>query len=605
LKLAVAGGVLGLTAWAVAAAVVPRMSDPQQTLTRAAKSVAAGPSNPNDLARAKSDFDKAVMSFLKSFGSLPPAELTQKLQQGLVSNAFEVHVFELPRGLKVVEIDTVLQACDYLLMKSDKGTKVYPLNGVEVFDNAQIITEGAPVLVLLSHTSGQGPHHPLVRVLGLLPDDVVDQTDKSVPPLKGEGAVAFAKNNKDIQADISLYSIGVADKLFKQLTQTLPVADETLHNTLAWNGGRYVLQPQSGKSQMAALYAVAHCMRNPENIKDFVKYLGVGGASLVSQYKLDKNQPPPEYTMAKVQGGAAQAPSGRHHHRRDRDIAAGPRTVYTMAGTNGTFEIELTPKDDYWMVAAGRQTSKVAEKLAQQQIEQTQKALESLNDKKITTKSTEDLILQSTAPTKGEPQKTATTEATKSTVPPVDAASKIVERKSVNTPSVIATNHETRSTPKQETTAPTSDVSPSQNASTTPIESGGETIVVNDRLKLRRGPSTGYRMISEVTPGSKLEVIGKKDGWYKVRSNGREGYVFAGLVDYKKSDGYTTVTVTKSKHVRDSNENSVAKTQPGDKMVILGGLKNNKYKVQLSNGKTGYVDKDAVNVQTEEPQLVP
>ena len=100
-------------------------------------------------------------------------------------------------------------------------------------------------------------------------------------------------------------------------------------------------------------------------------------------------------------------------------------------------------------------------------------------------------------------------------------------------------------------------------------------------------------------------VVGKEKGWYKVVVNGKKGYVWSGLVDYKKSDGYTTAIVRKKKAVRDSRKRTVSTTNPGDKLVLLGGLKNNKYKVRLANGKIGYVEKDAIDVAVEEPAFVP
>ena len=52
-------------------------------------------------------------------------------------------------------------------------------------------------------------------------------------------------------------------------------------------------------------------------------------------------------------------------------------------------------------------------------------------------------------------------------------------------------------------------------------------------VKVRRGPSTGYRTIAEVPKGSALEILGKHDGWYKVRVNGKEGFIYGGYVNCK------------------------------------------------------------------------
>lgn len=124
-------------------------------------------------------------------------------------------------------------------------------------------------------------------------------------------------------------------------------------------------------------------------------------------------------------------------------------------------------------------------------------------------------------------------------------------------------------------------------------------------VNLRSGPNTTAKPVTSVTKGAPVEIVGKENGWYKVRYQGQEGFIYAGLVDFKKPDAYTTATLTKERHVTDHQKKSLGKPQVGDRVVILGGLENNKYKVQLANGKTGYVDKDAVNVSIDEPQFVP
>src|SRR5277367_6817061 len=101
-----------------AAAIVPSLTDSSKTLAGPAARLAAGPKNEADARDAKNQFDNAVQNFLKQNGTLPAAQLTKKLQVALAGPAFEVHIFELPRGLAVVEIDANLQAIVYLLLKN-------------------------------------------------------------------------------------------------------------------------------------------------------------------------------------------------------------------------------------------------------------------------------------------------------------------------------------------------------------------------------------------------------------------------------------------------------------------------------------------------------
>ena len=82
----------------------------------------------------------------------------------------------------------------------------------------------------------------------------------------------------------------------------------------------------------------------------------------------------------------------------------------------------------------------------------------------------------------------------------------------------------------------------------------------------------------------------------------KEGYVYGGLVNSKKSDGYTTATVSKAEALQ---EHTKGKSSKGDHLVVLGGIKDGKYKVQLANGKIAYVDKDAIDVKVDAPDFVP
>lgn len=115
-------------------------------------------------------------------------------------------------------------------------------------------------------------------------------------------------------------------------------------------------------------------------------------------------------------------------------------------------------------------------------------------------------------------------------------------------------------------------------------------------VKVRRGASTGYRTIAEVPRGGDLEIIGKKDGWYKVRVDGREGFVYGGFVNCKTNDAYTTATVRRDKSVKDDNNHTVSHAKAGERIVVLGGGHGDKYKVQLASGSVGYVDKDVLDM---------
>jgi len=57
-------------------------------------------------------------------------------------------------------------------------------------------------------------------------------------------------------------------------------------------------------------------------------------------------------------------------------------------------------------------------------------------------------------------------------------------------------------------------------------------------VQVRRGPSGAYRTVMRLSRGEQIQIIGKRDGWYKVRTNsGREGFIQEGLVGSSKPVG--------------------------------------------------------------------
>ena len=53
----------------------------------------------------------------------------------------------------------------------------------------------------------------------------------------------------------------------------------------------------------------------------------------------------------------------------------------------------------------------------------------------------------------------------------------------------------------------------------------GTVVTQGSNLNVRTGPSTGYDIITQLTNGSSVKVIGEKDGWYQIEIPARFGYV--------------------------------------------------------------------------------
>ena len=573
-KAKIAAGVVvaGLIVWSAASFIIPNVTDPEQNLARIAKDVANGPKNSDDNKRMADEFDQAIRRYLSKLDEKSSPEIIKDLGKILPPTAYEVHVVDLPRGLKIVEIDTVLQACDYLLMNGGSGHKVFPLPGLEVFDDARLINESAgPMLVTIGHSGGQPPHRPEVKVYAVLPDNISDETDKLLSsPVRGEGAARFAKNNRDVILDISLLSLGQAEKLFVPGPQN---DDGIVHQYLDWKDAHYSSRFEYGPSPFTALYAVARCMRYPDLITTHRRFLGAKGEQLVHENKSQE--------------------AGDFRVKRLGD--AGDKVSYILSSNVGTFLIDVDKANGACTIVSARNApSTIA------------------SQKKTAT-----------------PQQVAISQPPAEAPAPTTAPAAIVEKKN---DAAQQKGHEKQAKAEQERLAKeqhdkeleanaqkkggkgdkteTAKESHQTIASATPSAVPGESAQISKQLtantvNLRSTPSTDGKTLTSLTRGVPVQIIGKDNGWYKVRSQGKEGYIYAGLIDYKKPDAYTTATIRKNLPVTDGHKKQLGHPQVGDRLVVLGGLENNKYKVQLSNGKTGYVDKDAIDVTIDEPQFVP
>ena len=141
-------------------------------------------------------------------------------------------------------------------------------------------------------------------------------------------------------------------------------------------------------------------------------------------------------------------------------------------------------------------------------------------------------------------------------------------------------------------------VSVSDNITLSASKSTG--IVTARSLNVRKGAGTNYSVITSIKKNTTVTILSTKNGWYNVElPNGKKGWVSKEYVSIKSnsSTASKTGTVTaRSLNVRKgagTKYSVIASIKKNTKVTILGS-KNNWYKVQLSNGKTGWVYKKYV-----------
>jgi hypothetical protein len=632
---------------------LPKIFDSKAQLKNIATEISKGTASAEQEAKLRKSFDQTVKGYLAEIGADENKELVSKLQKYLPAEASEIHAFDLPRALRLVEIDMGLKAADFLVIKgtqSSPGTKVFPLNGLGVFSDARIINDsGGPVLVLLGKSEGMPPYRPQVKIYALLPDAVNDETGEIVPKIQNEGSARFAKNNKDIVLEI----VTAGGKINQQVLQW-----KDAHYTLA-NGGKLdasttaAAEPAPVVNQPAAS-PVSQSVPAPVSQPVVSKPVQQTVVAPVQTAPVKVAVAPVVVTKPTVQMNRPQA--GQSGTQTNKPLVQANKPV-----VQANVPVTQTNKSQAKSQAIGSLPMQLpAPAIAKSDLSRTQAPKASTKAKNEPVKIQENKYKPEVAKTKadapkigsvpsGQSKPVVKTEGPKigslpigatpakapvapvvpavssSTKPAVNnVPTKIGAPSTANTPAKIGAP--TTANISAKTSAPVANVpakigAPAASApakigasavptkvATMPKQDASAKIfsqVGSRSINLRSSPSTTAKSISEVSKGAGMEILGKQNGWYKVKHQGKIGYVFAGLVDYKQPDGYTTASVTRNKMVWDSQQKPLQKIQTGDRLVVVGGLENNKYRVQLPNGKTGFVDKDAIDVSIETPQFVP
>lgn len=500
LKLACGGVAVAITASIAASWLVPKLVDPEENLGRVAKTLAAGPTSVEQANKVKSDFAVAMKNFLKTAGDDKTPALNASLQKLLPTSAFEVHIVDLPRGLRVVEIDTVLQASSFLVMKTGSGTKVFDLPAFEVFDDARILNDSAgPVLALVGHSSGPPPHKPMVRTYALLPDSIMDETEKLVPAFKVDGVAKFAKNNQDIQVEFSVpAATNGGGKRAKK--NAAPTTERLAFGNLKWKDAHYV--------------------------SDF----GATAAMVASRETKSSN--------AVVAGGAAA--SGR--------AAAVPAAVSAPPAVTTVASAPTAPRGSTTAVVATVPAVAVAPAV---------EAPSSTN--KIVVRG-----FTAADAARSPVRATATTAVATSHVPPAAAAAAPTKAMSSDSvmaavPMTAPALKNARSTVESIAKEFTSDKKLSKAerrkrrreaeaaaaAAAAPVApvstSSKHAEVIAAGATLRAKPGRGAAAMNSFGTGTKVSVLNKDGEWYHVRVNGQEGYMYSSLISVGKGRSAASV----------------------------------------------------------------
>lgn len=657
------GAVLGGSIYLAFA--LPKLVDPAEQLMSVAKRVASGPTSPEDAKKAREAFDEAVKNLLTRYGGENSGLLSKRLKACLPPAAFEVLVADLPKGLRLVEIDTVLQASDFLVLKGTNDTKVFPLTGFEVYDDARAVDDQTgSVVVLIGHTGGQPPHKPLVHTYAMLPDSIIDETANMVPSIAGEGTAKFAKDSSDINVELSMPSVAQSEKIKVNPALT---PDKVMRINLKWKDkSKYVPTAELPQDPSAGVMLVARSLKHPEYAAALSESLGPQCAKLIKENTVDPLQ---EISVQK---------NGEAHKG----------LQYTITSAKKKIDLEIKRTGNSWSIASFNATTLATP---------TNIAASTATNPATNPISTNTSTPAGTQPLTNTATNTSIASTTSSTSPSAvpdkpnpDKSNEKIDSKGSSwlddehkddkpndkTPVAVLPNavknaqaekeklekekrdkeqkdkeqkdKEQKAKEKQDKEQKEKDRKAKEQAekeakakadkekSEAETSASGSARIADylgtSSVRLRSGPGLNSQTLDEIPKGTKVQIIGKKKDWYKISYKGKTGYVFSPLVDTKGSAAaskpekaaQTTVenvdkpstaqppssgtgaVVKRPMTVRSESRRAISSVKVGEHVVVLSGLQNNRYKIRKDDGTVGYVNKDAIDVKVETPpEFVP
>ncbi len=636
---------------------LPKMIDPAEQLISVAKKVASGPRSPEDAKKSREAFNDAIKNMLQRYGDSNSNALSQRLKACLPPNGpFEVLVVDLPKGLKLVEVDTVLQASDFLVMKGTNETKVIPLPNFEVYDDARAVNDQTgTVIVLIGHTSGQLPHKPIIQTYALLPDSVVDETASMVPSIAGEGQAKFIKDTSNIEVELTLPSVAAAEKI----TMNPPLAQEkTVHIRLDWKDAKYQASMDFPQDLHSSMMLLARALKYPdlqgsvnaafgqeggklmkENASPAIQDLSVQKSDdkkkalvyLISSpeknWKVELKKAGSNWQIASFSASETQAADSSNVKSKDTKSTVGnDKTLSENAlseNTTGTKNAAVSTDQ-----AAQTNATDTKQALVSQANKNTNDAGKNPN---TGSKSAAPDLLAGLRPEKAgshvkENDKQAKSQKSQES-PEDNKSSWLDDDKKNDKPPVAVLPPGLKNQNDDKSKQPQSDTLYSAGVSEARIAD----YLGTNSVRMRSGPGLSNKAIDEIPRGAKIQILGQTSGWYKVSYAGKTGYVFGPLVDTKTGDTKTGdtktgdtkksaaagnsgagssgsgATIVRAMTVRDERRRAISSVRPGQNVVVLSGPVNNRYKIRTSDGTVGYVHKDAIqHVKVETPpEFVP
>ena len=148
----------------------------------------------------------------------------------------------------------------------------------------------------------------------------------------------------------------------------------------------------------------------------------------------------------------------------------------------------------------------------------------------------------------------------------------------------------------------TAPAAPAVPASSTSVLAVG---IAADSVRLRSGSNTGSSILTELSQGTAVSVLGRDGDWYRVNYDGKTGYMAAAYVTLRASAGdlrCVARVISDGLNLRSgaAASGAVLATASRGEYVDVSGFENGWFRVQYS-GKTGYMSGDHLTLAAARP----
>lgn len=111
--------------------------------------------------------------------------------------------------------------------------------------------------------------------------------------------------------------------------------------------------------------------------------------------------------------------------------------------------------------------------------------------------------------------------------------------------------------------------------------------VTENRVNMRSGPSTSYRVLNVLNKGSQVEVLSTKNDWTKVRYKGTTGYISSQYLSYSTKVKYVNINGLNVRSGPSTSYSSIGKLNKNERVEVIS--QDSSWSKIKFNNKTAYV----------------